>query len=666
VLPEPGQDFGPYRIVRELGRGGSGAVFLARDQDNDRDVALKILHPLLWTSEESRAQLMHEAHVAERLAHPSIVGLHGVAQVEGWTVLVSQYVDGGSLADEIRRFHGGERDGRWRIREDAVRELVPVLDGLAHAHEQGIWHRDLKPSNILLEGGGGARIADFGLAKDSMDGEVTRSGIFKGSLRYMSPEQARARLRLVDQRSDIFAMGLVLFEALSGEHAFATDGGEADLLERIAHGEARFLYEAWPDAPEALSAICYRALRPKPDDRYQSAADLAADLRAVLEDQPVSVRLPDWKDRLLTGLRRQRVRLTIASLALTAAALAVVVWTLDSGPPTRQVFIESTAEGHEVLVQAHDPVTGKYGSAEWVGLTPAETRVGDGGYRFTVIAPDGSFAEICRVIHAEVNDPESDPVRIMARPARVDDVTHGMVRIPAGPFIMGDQEYADLTPNPGRKETLDFDVWIDTHEVTLAEYAEFCAATGHPMPSRYEEVDLEVYGDRPMTLVTWEDALAYAEWAGKRLLTEEEWERAARGTDGREQPWGGEILQGPELAARACVGRDEPESHGASHTEDHLQAMCATGSHPDDRSVAGVYDLLGSAAEYIEDRPTLLIEGQVVISDRERMLKGMGWYFPAYPFRLSSFSTQPAGEMGGSSAIGFRCAKSAAPAKQSQ
>ena len=100
-LPEPGSEFGTYLIVRELGRGGTGAVFLARDRERDREVALKILHPLLWTTEESRAQLTHEAHVAERLVHPSIVGLHGIAEVEGWTVLVYQYVDGGSLHARI-------------------------------------------------------------------------------------------------------------------------------------------------------------------------------------------------------------------------------------------------------------------------------------------------------------------------------------------------------------------------------------------------------------------------------------------------------------------------------------------------------------------------------------------------------------------------------------
>ena len=176
ALPEPGSEFGHYLILRELGRGGSGVVFLARDRDQDREVALKLLHPLLWTSEESRGQLKDEA----------------------------------DMAAEIERFHRGERDGRWRIREDAVRELLPVLEAMSFAHEQGIWHRDIKPSNVLLKDGSHAYLGDF---------------------------------------------GLVLFEALSGEHAFASNAGEAELLERTAHGEARLLHEAWPGAslPDPLS-----------------------------------------------------------------------------------------------------------------------------------------------------------------------------------------------------------------------------------------------------------------------------------------------------------------------------------------------------------------------------------------------------------------------------
>jgi serine/threonine protein kinase len=304
-MPEPGGEFGPYLIERELGRGGTGAVFLARDPEADREVALKLLHPLLWTTDESRAQLTHEADVAARLEHEAIVGLHGVSQVEGWTILVYEYIEGESLVEEIERFHRGERGGRWRIREDAIRDLLPVLDAMACAHEEGIWHRDIKPSNILLEDGSHAYLSDFGLAKDSMDGEVTRSGIFKGSVRYMSPEQARARLRLVDRRSDIFSFGLVLFEALSGEHAFAVGRNDAELLERIAHGEARLLYEAWPEAPEPLSAICYRALRPRRKDRYQSAADFARDLRAWIRGRPVLVRLPGWRDRIRAAVARR-------------------------------------------------------------------------------------------------------------------------------------------------------------------------------------------------------------------------------------------------------------------------------------------------------------------------------------------------------------------------
>lgn len=659
-LPEPGGEFGPWLILRELGRGGSGAVFQARDRSSGDDVAIKLLHPLLWTSEESRRALEHEAAMARRLEHPHIVRLLGIHEVGGWTVLVHEYVDGGSLSGEIERFHQGARDGRWRIREDAARDLLPVLEALEAAHAQGIWHRDVKPSNILLRSGGGVALADFGLAKDSMDGEVTRTGVFKGSVRYMSPEQARARLRLVDQRSDVFSAGLVLFEALTGEHAFASGAGEVELLERIAHGEARLLHEVWPEAPEALSAICYRALRPKPEDRYRSAADFATDLQAALDDRPVSARLPDWRDKTRAFVARRRVPLAISMLAVLVVVLGVVALTLDPGPPTRSVLVESTAAGHEVLVQEHDHVSGNHGPAREVGRTPARFDLPKGAYRITVVAPDGAFAELATVVH--VDDGNLGALEFHAVPKLVGNVNQGMVLMEPGPFRAG----WDLLPSyPARDEVIEEAYWIDRLEVTYAEFMNFLVATGRePVSAEISSVDLDRYGYYPVVGVTRDEAIAFAEWVGKRLPTLQEWERAARGTDGRSLPWGPEPSHPDSVTARAVLGRVTLEELRERSLALHLEWADAVGSHPMDRSPDGLFDVLGGVSEYVEDRPIVWNDSVLVVSEREWMAKGYSWMMPVMNLDLGVYATMPATATQLSPAVGFRCAKSAAPAKE--
>lgn len=657
-LPAPGSSFGPFEIVRELGRGGMGAVFLAVSADGERQVALKILHPLLWTTEESRQELMHEAGMVRRLQHEAVVPLLDQIEVAGWTALVYEYIDGESLAAEIQRFHRGAGDGRWHSREDAIRELLPVLDALASAHAEGIWHRDVKPSNILLAHGGHAYLTDLGLAKDAVDPDVTRSGVFKGSVRYMSPEQARARLRLVDHRSDIFSAALVLFEAISGEHAFARGEDEGEILERIAHGEARLLDEAWPEAPEPLSAICYRALRPAREDRYGSIERMASDLRAFLEARPVSVRLPGWRDRMRARLGRHRARVAILSLVVLVALLTVAVVTLGPQQPTAAIFVDSSAPGHEVLVQEHDATTGEYGPARLLGETPLSSELPAGAYRFTVVAPDRAFAEIHRIVHVDRDLPR---LEILARPLRTEQVQAGMVRIEAGNFLAGDRLHGEGTAYPFRQETIAADYLVDRHEVTNAEYAEYLEATGRPGPPHFAQLDLATAGQLPVVRVTWREAADYAEWRGKRLPTNDEWERAARGRDGRRQPWGDPPSDQTLVAQWSCVGRASLEEFSDPSIAPYLRHAAPVGTHPRDLSPDGVSDMGGNVSEFVEDRPAVRNGGVVRIGEGQRMFRGSSWKLPAIGLSLTMDGTVPAGDDSRNVGIGFRCARSVLP-----
>jgi formylglycine-generating enzyme required for sulfatase activity len=525
----------------------------------------------------------------------------------------------------MHRFHRGEAGARWTDREDAAWDLLPVLEALSYAHESGIWHRDVKPSNILLREGLGGALADFGLAKDSMDGEVTRSGVFKGSVKYVSPEQARARMRLVDHRSDIFSCGLVLFEALSGEHAYAAQN-EFQILEQIAVDEPRMLDEVWDDAPASLVAICYWALRPDREERYQSILEFANDLRAALEGKPVSVSLPDWKSHVARFVRRNRARLVGTLFIFAVLASAIAAYVIMSRPPTSPVNVVSTAEGHEVLVQEHNPASGRYGEAWMVGRTPVRVDLPEGQYRFTVIAPDGAFSEVAGVVHA--NDADV-------------------------PFSL---EY------PTRDEVIERDYWIDRREVTNAQFAAFLDATGRePIASTFREIDLERYGDFPVVNVTWDEATAYAKWVGKRLPTAKEWERAARGTDGRSLPWGIGQSHADSVAARASIGRASLNDIAGGHDLLHLELGSPVGSHPFDVSPDGLFDVLGGVSEFVENRPLVFSGEELLVSDRERMYMGNSWKWKSESVHLALFGTLADSHRGFDDAVGFRCAKSSAP-----
>lgn len=654
--PQPGDRFGNYEILRELRAGGMGVVFLGYDDTRDCEVALKFLHPLLWAEPTAREQLLHEADIVGRLDHPGIVPLLDSREIDGWLVLAYRYIDGGSLTDEIERFHRKGRSGRWQEPEDAVRELLPVVEGLVHAHEQGIWHRDIKPSNILLEQEGTARITDFGLAKDSADGDLTRSGIFKGSVRYMSPEQARARLRLVDARSDVFSLGVVLFECLSGQHPFE-GGPDEEILERIAHGEAARLTGPWPEAPESLTAICFKATRPEPDDRYPSMAALAADLRAAYSGAPTHARLPTRAGLLLKSIRRRRARVALGGMTAAIVALVAILLWVRPGELTTMVEVESTGVGHSVVVQAFDAGTGGYLPARSLGETPTRAKLPDGDYRLTVTAPTGEFAELDLEVRST---PEaSSPVTIVATPAETD--TTGMVRIPIGPFLAGYTGFEDSPFNPPHTAEIQRPYWMDATEVTNSRYAEFVTATGRAAPGYFEGADLAEIGELPVVGVTWEDATAYADWVGKRLPTSIEWERAARGTDGRLVAWGNLPADLSELGEGACLGRYQGKDFGNMTPDDiYLASVCQVGTSARDVSPAGLYDMTGNVSEWVSDRLVQWNDGVPVLMQADRLAKGLSWQSTLQAVHLGAVTTLPGQTP--HYGIGFRCARSEFPA----
>lgn len=292
----PGTRWGDYEIIAEIGRGGMGVVYKARQHSLHRFVAMKVVAADLRAIEAGPIRLWIEAETAAALSHRGIVSIHEVGEWEGTLFISMQYVEGKSLA-ELRR----QRPIAFR---EATDYLIQVADALAFAHEHEVLHRDLKPQNILIDGLGQARITDFGLAKH-MDAEegLTLSGQVLGTPSYMSPEQALGKQSDVKAASDIFSAGAVLYDLLAGRPPFLGDNLMATLMQvQDCDPVPPRFYN--PRAPRDLEAICLKCMEKEPRHRYPTAAALAEDLRRFACGEPVSVRNINPLDLLFRTLER--------------------------------------------------------------------------------------------------------------------------------------------------------------------------------------------------------------------------------------------------------------------------------------------------------------------------------------------------------------------------
>lgn len=258
-----------YQLERELGRGGMGVVYLARDKQLDRPVALKFLGSLVDDSEEYRERFVREAKAAAKVSHPNIISIYDISASAGKAYIAMEFIDGPNL----HRYMTGKNGGRLTPRE-AINIASQACAALQAIHEKGITHRDLKPDNILLAKGGLVKLTDFGLAK-AEDARITKSNMIMGTPCYMAPEQARGDE--ADARSDIYAMGLLLYETLTGEVVFK----DGDVLTRQQIETPPPPSTKTPEIPPALDAIIMKCIQKRPQNRYQTAKELQQALRHV-------------------------------------------------------------------------------------------------------------------------------------------------------------------------------------------------------------------------------------------------------------------------------------------------------------------------------------------------------------------------------------------------
>jgi eukaryotic-like serine/threonine-protein kinase len=583
-MTEP-KRIGKYEILEEIGRGGFAAVYKARDPSLDRIVALKVLHPY-WSEDPSFAtRFRGEARAAAKLRHPNIVTVYETGEADGQLYIAMEYLPGRTLRALL-----GEEGAL--LLEQALPILEQISDALDYAHEHGVIHRDVKPANIMVEEAErGVRVTlmDFGLVK-AMESSAafTLQGTLLGSPEYMAPEQADPdRAAEIGPATDRYALGIMAYQMLTGRVPFA--GNTPSTL--VAH-----LQKTPPDPhsireslPADVGQVLLRMLSKSPGNRYPSASTFVAALRnASAESQmrrrpqpkPLRVVKPESKPRKPVPVW---VWIVAGALILAVACgglIASFIYTFGSSKATATlapVLSTPAAMATPTAIATQRPPT----------ATPAPTRT---------------------------------PAPGETQTRSVDGMV--MVYVPGGAFQMGSADsdkLANFDEKPQHPVTLNA-FWIDKTEVTNAQYKK-CVQAGACKASEYTSSDLN--GDNlPVSGVSWYDAKAYCQWTGAALPTEAQWEKAARGTDGRLYPWGNQ----PATCEYAVMVENGQEGCGK------IPAW-PVGSKPKGASLYGAFDMAGNVSEWVEDwyaDNSYAAEAQTnpsgPMTGTTKVLRGGSWY----------------------------------------
>ncbi len=377
----PHRTLGDYEIVRQVGRGGMGVVYEARQISLDRQVALKVLPFAVLANPQQLRRFKNEARAAASLLHPHIVPVFAVGCDRGIHYYAMQFIEGPSLAEVLSHWQSHsqsaldgsprgdahsptvELGGRstvvqvhsgstsrslssaetgWELQANLSTQRaksrsvffrtvagwgVQVAGALGYAHENGVLHRDIKPGNLLLDGAGQLWITDFGLARLEKDASLTMTGDIVGTLRYMAPEQALAKRILIDHRADVYSLGVTLYELIALRPLF--DGKDREeLLKQIAFDEPLPLRKIDASVPPELQTIVQKAIRKNPDDRYGAAQELADDLQRFLDNRPIIAKPPTLAERAHKWMRRHQTLMAAGAMLLLLTAIGSAVGTI--------------------------------------------------------------------------------------------------------------------------------------------------------------------------------------------------------------------------------------------------------------------------------------------------------------------------------------------------
>ncbi|MBN1429428.1 MAG: SUMF1/EgtB/PvdO family nonheme iron enzyme [Anaerolineae bacterium] len=595
-----GSSLGKYQIVEILGKGGMATVYKATHPAINRTVAIKVLPRAMLHDDTFMQRFQREAEVIARLEHFHILPIYDYGEYEGMPYIVMRFLEGGSLQEHVR-----EGPLSW---DRIVGVVAQVADALDYAHSQNVIHRDIKPSNIMLDAQGNAYLTDFGIAKISEGtAQLTGSGIV-GTPAYMAPEQSNPGPST--PAMDIYALGVTLFEMIAGQVPFVADTPIAQILMHIQN-PVPSLQEYNPDIPVEIDEVLRRAMAKSPEERYQTAGDLARGLEAAV----MSAGGWSWSPKTVVHSAqtmqaavspRANVptgeKLHVPELASSKAGHSKLLWSrrvllwgglggIGVGIVVAVVVIvsllgigEDSGGAREMAAQTATAARLALTTMPIISSSPVDLTNTVGPTPIVTVPTDSIVTEVLPK-PTDIIAPTEFPMTKTLRGV-------SMTLIPAGVFMMGsDTGYP--RERPAHEVYLDA-YYIDTTEVTNLYYMA-CVEEGaceKPLDdnsvSIYRYYGTEPYFNYPVINISWYQARDYCKWRGGHLPTEAQWEKAAgwdeANNEPRQFPWGTLVLDGTYLNYGSEIG--DPR---------------AVGTYPKGMSAYGLYDMAGNVVEWVND-----------------------------------------------------------------
>lgn len=674
---QDGIELGDFHLIRELGRGAMGVVYLAEQKSLGRQVALKLFRPALGAFGFSRERFVQEARAIAKLRHPGIVPVYTVGEATGFPYFALEYVPGRNLAEELAACAAGEATALgatagtvdFRV---AVRMIAEVAEALAHAHGAGILHRDVKPSNIMIDENGEARLTDFGLAKSVLDAPATLSDELKGTVHYMSPEQVRVRGPQQDERSDVYSLGVVLYELLTLRKPFPGESF-AQVLHALQRRDAPPPRKHNPRIPRDLALICETAMARHAEDRYQDALQFARDLRCFLDHKAISIEAPSLRHKSLRWAKRHRRGWGLGAAVLASLGLGLQIADSladEAGTASLQVYAVDdrlNRVGRPALVKLRriDERAGTLGPTRSLGRLPIEgQQIEAGYYRILVEYEDGWLTEHARDLRAQ----DELLVRSVYRSEPLLS-GEGFVTIAGGVYEVPEQAPETW---PFRGESIALGPYeLSRTEASLGLYREYLAATGLPAPEWWPSGDWnQNWNSLPVTLLLYEEARDFAEWAGARLPSLLEWQRAAHGSRLRLATW-------PDFPRSGWRGVTQGEARAFAEQdpgtpEDFLWVVEQLGSVEEargDQSIGnfdqapGLIHLFGNVREQTETMGLSVTKDGLQVDRLQRYRTGASWEASVYAQDLRSVGKTGLGATSRQSNLGLRFARSISPSR---